>query len=208
MEEIETNKCELEKTQSNPVQNLNSHKEKKQNKKKKKSSPAKWVIIVLIVTFLTSAAFSFFSEFFISQSSIIVAFVILFILIFVNITFDIIGTATMFASVDAFLAMGSKKVKGAKKAVKLCKNAEKVSSICADIVGDVCGIISGAAGATIIVKLSISPDFMEILASIILSSLIAAITVGGKALGKRFAKEKSQSIILFISKALSIFSKG
>ena len=43
-------------------------------------------------------------------------------------------------------AMSSKKIKGAKKAVSFKKNADKVSSFCNDVIGDICGIISGSAG--------------------------------------------------------------
>ena len=45
--------------------------------------------------------------------------------------------------------MASRKVKGASVAVKLKKSADKTSSFCCDVIGDICGVISGAAGTTI-----------------------------------------------------------
>ena len=54
--------------------------------------------------------------------------------------------------------MNSRKVKGANVAVKFKKNAEKVSSFCCDVIGDICGVISGGAAAAISVLISKSTN--------------------------------------------------
>ena len=104
--------------------------------------------------------------------------------------------------------MSSRKVKGASVAVKFKKNADKVSSFCCDVVGDVCGIISGSASAAITVLLVSKYDFNILLTTLIVSSFIAAITIGGKAIGKSFAINKSDIILYEFSKFVSIFYKG
>ncbi len=42
----------------------------------------------------------------------------------------------------------------------------------------------------------------EVLAGVLVSASIAALTVGGKALGKGFAMKKSSTIVLFVGKIL------
>ena len=43
--------------------------------------------------------------------------------------------------------------------------------------------------------------------SVLFSALIAALTVGGKALGKKYAMSNCQNIIFFVARTLSVFSK-
>ena len=49
--------------------------------------------------------------------------------------------------------MASKKVPGAKQAIWLVKNADAVANFCNDVVGDVAGAVTGAAGATVALRL-------------------------------------------------------
>ena len=53
------------------------------------------------------------------------------------------------ANEKPFHSMASRKVPGALEAIRLLRNAERVSSICNDVVGDICGVVSGSASATI-----------------------------------------------------------
>lgn len=218
-ENVQKNENELNLKNNEVVPSSNLEKETKKHSKKKKNRvqdrnslkkkrQIRWAIIILFLTFFLSGLFSFASEFLIGKSGVVVAFIILFALIFISIIADIIGVAAASCSVEPFLAMASRKIKGAKKAVLLVKHAEKVTSICCDVIGDICGIISGAAVSAIILKLFVSgASTMEFVATIILSSLVAAITVGGKAIGKKIAIDNSQKIIFFVARVLSIFSK-
>lgn len=176
-------------------------------KKRKKRKAVYWALLILLLTFTLSFAFGIGSELVISSSEIYVSIIIVIVIIAISILFDIIGTAAASAVEEPFLAMASKKVKGAKKAVWLVKNNEKVSSICNDVIGDICGIISGAAGAAIAVDLFIAGGIMNILGGVIVSAVIASLTVGGKAIGKKVGISKSRQIIFFVAKVLSIFSK-
>lgn len=182
----------------------------KNKQKKKKNRAWVWVLKILILTFVLSMSFGFAAEVLISASSTIVAMIIVVVIIFISIIADIVGTAAASANVEPFLAMAARKVKGAKRAVWLVKNNEKVSSICNDVIGDICGIISGAAGAAIAVGLFVNGsngDIMSLIGGIIVSAVIATLTVGGKALGKKIAISNNSKIIFFVARMLSVFGK-
>ena len=57
-----------------------------------------------------------------------------------SVIFDIIGMAVTAANMKVLLENKSRDVKGANIAIWLVKNAEKVSCICTDVVGDICSI--------------------------------------------------------------------
>ena len=101
----------------------------------------KWIIQVFIISFVLSAIFSGLSSF-LSDINVIVLIVIILIVIGIGIIFDMIGVATLTAEEAPFHAMSSKKIKEATACINLLKNNTKVSSICNDIVGDICGIVS------------------------------------------------------------------
>jgi CBS domain containing-hemolysin-like protein len=95
-----------------------------------------------------------------------------------------------------FHSLASRKVTGAKTAVKLIRNADKVSNFCNDVIGDICGVVSGAAGAIIISKLiSKGISNNQTILALIVSATIASLTVGGKAIGKNFAMTQSNNIV-------------
>lgn len=169
-----------------------------------------WPVKVFILTFVIACAFSFFSEVTIRRiDDLILAVFILLFIVSIGVVFDIIGIAVASASEVPFVSMASKKVRGAKEAIRLIRNADQVSSFCNDVVGDICGIISGAAGSVLIMKIAWtnSVSLEESLLSIIISSLIAAITVAGKALGKSFAITNSNKVVYYTAYFLSLFNR-
>lgn len=132
-----------------------------------------------------------------------VAFLILLIIILVGIIFDVIGMAVASADEKPFHSMAARKVTGAHEAIALLRNAERVSSICNDVVGDICGVISGSASAAIAMQIlghfSFTwPDMI----SLLMSALAAGLTVGGKAIGKTFAVKSSTAIVHVVGKLL------
>lgn len=175
---------------------------KKPNKKLNKATI--WTIKITIITLVLALVVSFITEITSSKSSIIVSFIILALLVIISILFDAVGVAATSCDLAPLLSMAARKVASAKVAVKLVQNAEKVSNICNDVIGDMCGIISGGAATTIVIKIALNDPNMYIY-SIVMSSLVAAITVGGKAFFKSIAIKRSKDIILFSSKLLSIF---
>ena len=103
--------------------------------------------------------------------------------------------------------MSSKKVRGAKMAVTLKKNADRTSTFCCDVIGDICGIISGAAGVVVSTQLSELLNIDLLIASLLVTGFIAAITIGGKSLEKPIAINNGNKILFKFAKVLSIFSK-
>ena len=170
-------------------------------KKKKRNN---WPLIVTILAFTISLLFSFMSESVMPKVGIIVGIMILILFIFIGIIFDMIGVAVTSSNEEPLHAMSSKKIKGAKKAVSFKKNADKVSSFCNDVVGDICGIISGSTGAVIASKIS-SNGLNSLVVTIITMGIISALTIGGKAMEKSIAINKSNKILYTFAKVLSIF---
>ena len=166
----------------------------------------KWVAEIFVVTAFISGTISFLSEQIMSNSSILVAFLILFTIVIVGIIFDIIGVAVTSADEKPFHSMAARKVPGAHESIKLLRNAERVSSICNDVIGDICGVVSGSASATIAAEVLRTGDFsFPKLITLAMSATVAALTVGGKAIGKTFAINSSTTIIHGVGRLLYMF---
>ena len=161
-----------------------------------------WIISVFITTFLLSITFSFISTNSISNLSIFPASLILILVIFIGIIFDIIGVAVTVADEHEFHAKASKKIPGSKLSVKLIRNSSKVANFCADVIGDICGVLSGAISALISLKISNAVSLPFNL-QFLISALVASITVCGKAIGKNIAKNNSGKIVHFVAKVLN-----
>ena len=174
---------------------------------KDEQSNIKWVIFVLIFTFVISLIVSYFSSVGLNNLAIIPAILILLFVIFIGIVFDIIGLSVVVANENSFHAKATKKVHGAKKAVKLIRNSDKVSNFCADIIGDICGVLSGAISALISIKIT-SQFNLDFDIQIFISALVASLTVSGKAIGKSIAREYCEPIVDKVSKFLHLFEKN
>lgn len=164
-----------------------------------------WILKITVLAFLISLLFSGLSESITKSVNVYVAAIILIVFIAIGILFDMIGVAVTSADEEPFHSMSSRKVKGAKQAVNLKKNADKVSSFCNDVIGDICGIISGSVGVTIALSLSkIIPIFFS---TLLVTAIIAALTIGGKAIFKSVAINKSNEILYQFAKVISILKK-
>ena len=171
--------------------------------KKARNKTIKWVITIFLVTILVSGTISLVSDVVMEGSSIPVAFLILFLIILVGIIFDIIGMAVATADEKPFQSMAARKVPGAQESIRLLRNAERVSSICNDVVGDICGVVSGSASATIAVQVISNFEFSwPQIVSLVMSSLAAGLTVGGKAIGKTFAVNSCTEIVHGVGKII------
>lgn len=172
-----------------------------------KQDNLKWFITIFITTFILSITFSYISTNALNNLDVIPAMIILILVILVGIVFDIIGVAITVANEHEFHAKATKKAKGSKASLFLIKNSAKVANICADVIGDICGVLSGAISAIIASKLTSHYGLSSNL-QFIMSAIVASLTVGGKALGKNFAQEKSTEIVHTVGKLFSIFTKN
>ena len=166
-----------------------------------------WIFKVVLISFTLSIVMSYVSTTTIPNINIIAGTVVTLLFIGLGILFDIIGVAVTSADEKVFNSMSARKIKGASLAVKMKKSAPKVSSLCCDIVGDTCGIISGTATATIATNLSKITNINILLVTLLSSAIAASLTIGGKAIGKSFAMNKSNIILYEFAKIISIFAK-
>jgi len=157
--------------------------------------------------FFTAVFFTFFSEIVLPRLQILMlSFGFLLLVIITGIFFDMIGVATAVASEKPFHAKAAKKPKGAAHAILIVRNADKVATFCNDVVGDICGTVSGALGATIVFQMIAGKVYLnkyESVFSMVMTGCVAAITVGGKAAGKRTAMQDSEQIVFAVGRALS-----
>lgn len=177
----------------------------KQKKKSKKKVNIKWIITIFLSTVVISAVFSTISNMLLGQAGLVPAFFILLVIVLIGILFDIIGVAVTAADVKPFHSMAAHRVPGAQDALKLLRNAEKVSSFCNDVVGDICGVISGTASASIVLLILADRQSISTKAQLLeigMAALVSGLTVGGKAIGKTFAMTKSTSIVHCASKVI------
>ena len=169
----------------------------------------RWPLIVLVLSFSLSMAFGVLSEVALNGAGIAISVIVIVVFLIIAIITDMIGVAIASCDIKNFRAMASRKVRGAKEAIMLYKHADMVSSIFADILGDICSILSGAAGAAVTTRLitSAMSDFIGVVVASLVSAVIASLLIFGKALMIRYSMNHSDKIILIIGKILSIFHR-
>ena len=175
------------------------------DKKNKRSKSSNWIIVIVILSFIISFAFSFISETILPGVNIGLGVLLILVFILIGAIFDMIGVAVASADEAPFHSMASQRVRGASLAIKMIKNASKVSSFFNDVIGDICGIISGSAGVTVAIKVSEYLNADLLITTLIITALIASLTIGSKACGKNIALNKSNIIVYETAKLLSIF---
>lgn len=166
--------------------------------------------IVVFITFFVALLVSVGSEALVrAVNSVIIALVLLVVIIFLGIFFDIIGTAFTAAVLPPFNARAAKKIFGAKQAVKLIRNADLVANFCNDMIGDISGTLSGAIGAGIVINLANRFEALDLVfAGAVMTSLVAALTVGGKAVGKNIALNNTTNIIERVARVIAWWEKN
>lgn len=173
-------------------------------RKKNKAKKNKWVYKVFTITFILSMIFGALSNTVSNNLNIYFAVIILILIILVGILFDIIGMAVASTKLGPFTAKAARKHRGAKEAIKLIKNSDQVTNVCNDVVGDVCGIISGAMGAVVSIRLGNAFNFDVMIISLIVGSIIASFTVLGKAMGKTIALNNNINIVYKVGTIIHI----
>jgi CBS domain containing-hemolysin-like protein len=163
-----------------------------------------FILTIAALSFPISGVFDT-ATIFLDQLPWYVGAIIVVVIVLLGALFDMVGVASAAASETPFHAMASKRVYGAKRAIFIVRNAEKVSSICSDVVGDIAGVLSGAGALAVAVQLSDAltlTGWREEVVVILLTALVTSITVGAKAIGKTLAIQSPTPIILVTSKIL------
>ncbi|WP_233569483.1 hypothetical protein [Falsibacillus albus] len=172
----------------------------------------KWSISIAVITFVLAAIFSIASNGILHGVAWGTGLIVVLIIVFIGIFFDMIGIAATAADEVPFHAMASKKVYGAKHSINIVRNADRFASFCNDVIGDVSGIISGTATTIVIIQLTVNlklgqSSYIDYMINVTLTSFIAALTVGGKAFGKSFAIRYSRDIIFQVGKVLQFLEE-
>lgn len=167
-------------------------------------SNTKWIISTISITFILALVLGGVSNTIAEKMNIILAMLILLIIVIIGIAFDMIGMAIATCDEAPFHAKAAKKQSGAKESIRILKNREKNTNICNDLMGDMCGIISGSISALVAVRLTNVFNIDITVISLLLGAFIAAVTVGGKAIGKTFAVKKAENIINMVGKLMYI----
>ena len=169
----------------------------------------KFSVTIAVITFVLAAIFSVISSSILSKVAWMIGIIVVLIIVLIGVLFDMVGIASTSANEAPFHAMAAEKVPGAKEAVTIIRNADKFASFCNDVIGDISGIVSGTATTLVVLQVTnllgeSSGSTLEIILSVLLTSTVAALTVGGKALGKYVAINSSTKIIHFAGRVISV----
>jgi len=168
----------------------------------------KFSLTIAVITFVLAAIFSVISSSILGGVVWFLGLLIVLVIVLIGVVFDMLGIAATAADEVPFHAMAAEKVPGAKEAVVIVRNADRFASFCNDVIGDISGIVSGTASAIVVLQISHLLGHGEgsplyIIVSTVFTSIVAALTVGGKALGKTVAMKGSTQIIFFAGKVIS-----
>ncbi|MFC7320832.1 hypothetical protein [Halobacillus campisalis] len=168
----------------------------------------KFSVSIAVITFVLAAIFSVISNSVMSGVVWGIGLVIVLVIVFTGVVFDMLGIAATAASEPPFHAMAAEKIPGSKEAIIIVRNADRFASFCNDVIGDISGIVSGTASAVVVIQIANTlghsdGSSVQITLSVILTSIVAALTVGGKAVGKFLAINSSTKIIFFAARVIA-----
>lgn len=133
------------------------------------------------------------------------AFVLLLVIIAVNIIFDMVGTAVQSAEEKPFHSLAARRVAGARESISVIRHAPQLANMCCDVIGDIAGIISGATTALIVAELVEMFQLKGMLPSLILTGLVGALTIGGKAMSKGISMQNGNYIVFIVGRLMYFF---
>lgn len=165
-----------------------------------------WGLLITVVSFSLSIMILFVSTSIFGIISPELSILVVFAIILLGVASDILGIAVTAADEIPFHSMAAKKIPGASQSIMLLRNASRVSSFCNDVVGDICSVVSGAAGTAIVYRVfsdSSKVSFIEVT----VGAFIAALTVGGKGFTKNIGMNNANYIVYKVGRLLSIFSR-
>ena len=173
----------------------------------------RWSLIISFVTLILSAILSISSTMVLAGVGWGIGMIVVFIIVIIGVFFDMLGLAAAAAEEKPFHSMAAERLEGAKHSIQILRNADKFSNFCNDVVGDIAGIISGTASAIVVIELisefgKNENSLLYTIISVLFTSVVAALTVGGKAIGKSIAISNSGSIILIVGKVFYFLEKN
>ena len=163
-----------------------------------------YIILVSGISFGLAILFFWLSSLLAEKmQSILLSVIFLTAIILVGILADILGVSVTAASEVPLHAKAAKRIHGASEGVYLIRNADRVANLTGDVVGDIAGTVSGALGIALVAQIIIyTKNIQELTLNILLTAAIAALTVGGKAIGKWVALTYAEEVVFLTGKVL------
>ncbi|MCL2083153.1 MAG: hypothetical protein FWH04_07960 [Oscillospiraceae bacterium] len=172
-----------------------------------KPGAIRWAILVTGWSMAISFVLSLVSGSTISGWGFTAALSSLILFVLLGIVFDLLGMAVATVSERPFHSMAAKRVDGAAQALRLIARAERVTNFCADVVGDISGIIAGVTGTTVATILVEDFGLHSFFTSLIMSALVSGTVIGGKAVCKNIAIAKNVEIVHAMGRFIGFFSR-
>ncbi|WP_227521457.1 hypothetical protein [Bacillus alkalisoli] len=172
-----------------------------------------WSLAIAVITLVLAAIFTIVSTMILSGVTWAIGMIIVFIIVFIGIFFDMVGIAATAGKETPFHAMAAERVNGAKQSIHIIRNADRFASFCNDVIGDISGIISGTASAIVVIQFTLSMNHVEdsifhYVIAVLFTSVVASLTVGGKAFGKSLAIRYSTPILFQVGKVFYILENN
>src|SRR5687767_9990048 len=98
------------------------------------SKTLKWSTSIAVITLVLAAIFTVVSSFLLSGVSWAIGMGIVFLIVLTGVFFDIVGVASTAAKEVPFHAMASERVPGARHAIIITRNADRVANFCNDVI--------------------------------------------------------------------------
>jgi len=168
----------------------------------------RWIFTITFFAFIITIVFSVLSDIVLSETGLIFGILIILLFISLGVVFDMVGISVASCKATSFHSMASRRVTASKTAIKLIKNSHKVSSFCNDVIGDICNIMSGTAGVVVTAVIAVKYELDYTIVLLIVTSLIASLTIGGKAFGKDIAIKNNEKIVFRFAEVLSLVKKS
>lgn len=170
----------------------------------KSTVSALYIALVSAASFLLAVAFFWLSNLLaVKMQSLVMSVVFLVVIVLVGIIADILGVSVTAASEVPLHAKAAKKIPGASEGVFLIRNADRVANLANDVVGDIAGTVSGALGIALVAQIIMRwQELGQLTLNMLLTAVIAALTVGGKALGKRIALTYAEEVVYIAGRFL------
>lgn len=167
-----------------------------------KKNNLRWTVKIFVLSICLSILFSIISQSLFPTLPAVLSILVIVFFIVLSTVFDMIGVAVASANLDKIKKIDCNGCYETAK--KLCKNTEKVSSFCCDVVGDICGILSGAGGVSLVLNLNLQQENLYFVATCLASSITAGLTIFAKAIMKRRAVDNAEKILISTSKCFDL----
>lgn len=165
------------------------------NSAAKRSSRIVSAFVLGISALLLSFALNFFSDKVSLNLSPYLGIPFLLLVIVLGVAADVVGIASARAREPALTSMASRKIKGARESLWFVRNADLVSSLANDLLGDVCSTVAGGLAVGLSFRFAGSAGLDRPVLSALAVGLAAGLAVGGKALMKGVGLKRAESIV-------------